>query len=47
MAATNNADAQLMIQVVAGDNAALEKLYDQYAPTVLGVVLRIVADRAV
>jgi RNA polymerase sigma-70 factor (ECF subfamily) len=47
MAATNNADAQLMIQVVAGDSAALEKLYDQYAPTVLGVVLRIVADRAV
>ena len=36
-----------MAQVVAGDSAALETLYDRYAPTVQGVVLRIVPDRTV
>ena len=43
----NGADEQLMNRVVAGDSAALETLYDKYAATVLGVVLRIVADRTV
>lgn len=43
----NIADEQLMTQVVAGDSAALEMLYDRYAAMLLGVVLRIVRNRAV
>ena len=40
-------DEQLMTHIVAGDSTALETLYDRYAATVLGVVLRMVQDRAV
>ncbi|GAB4581956.1 MAG: sigma-70 family RNA polymerase sigma factor [Anaerolineales bacterium] len=36
-----------MAEVVAGNTAALEALYDQYAPAVMGVALRIVQDHAV
>ena len=43
----NTADEHLMTLVVAGDTTALETLYDRYAGTALGVVLRIVSDRAV
>lgn len=35
-----------MTQIMAGDPAALEALYDQYAPAVMGFVLRVVQDRA-
>ena len=41
------ADEQLMTQVKAGDNTALETLYDRYAATLMGVVLRIVGQRFV
>ena len=40
-------DEQLMAKVTAGDSAALETLYDRYAATLLGVVLRPVQDRSV
>lgn len=43
----NLADEALMAQVAAGDSQALEKLYDRYAPVLLGVVLRIVQQRTV
>lgn len=43
----NSADEQLMANVVAGDSTALERLYDRYAATLLGVVLRIVRDRSI
>lgn len=39
-------DDQLMAQVAAGEPAALEALYDQYAPVVMGLALRIVQDQA-
>lgn len=41
------ADEQLMAQVVVGDSHALETLYDRYAATLMGVVLRIVRQRTV
>lgn len=40
-------DEQLMAKVVAGDSTALETLYDRYAATLLGVVLRVVQDRSI
>lgn len=43
----NLADEQLMAKVVAGDSAALETLYDRYAASLMGVVLRIVKERTV
>jgi RNA polymerase sigma-70 factor (ECF subfamily) len=45
----NNADTgdeELMARVAAGDSAAFERLYDRYAPVVLGLVVRIVQDQA-
>jgi RNA polymerase sigma-70 factor (ECF subfamily) len=44
---TNLNDEQLMAFVVSGNSNALEALYDRYAPTVLGVVARIVQDQGV
>ena len=38
-------DEQLVARMLAGDTAALETLYDRYAPAVMGLTLRIVADR--
>ncbi len=38
-------DEQLVARTVQGDVAAFEALYDRYAPTVMGLALRIVADR--
>lgn len=43
----NGADEELMAQVMAGDSHALETLYDRYAASLLGVVLRIVRQRAI
>jgi len=40
-------DEILVAQVARGSNAALEALYDRYAPTVLGLTLKILGDRAV
>ena len=40
-------DEQLMARVAARDSVAFELLYDRYAPVVLGVVVKIVGDRAV
>ena len=40
-------DEQLMARVAARDAVAFELLYDRYAPVVLGVVVKIVGDRAV
>jgi len=39
-------DEILATQVAQGDVSALEILYDRYAPTVLGIALRIIDDRA-
>lgn len=39
-------DEQLMQYVAGGDSMALEALYDRYAPSVMGVVFRILQDRA-
>jgi RNA polymerase sigma-70 factor (ECF subfamily) len=39
-------DEILVTQVAQGNNDALEALYDRYAPTVLGICLKIVGDRA-
>ncbi len=40
-------DEQLMARVAARDSAAFALLYDRHAPVVLGVVVKIVGDRAV
>ncbi len=40
-------DEQLMARVAARDSAAFGLLYDRHAPVVLGVVVKIVGDRAV
>ncbi len=40
-------DEKLVSQVVNGDSAALETLYDRYASTVLGISLRVNDDQAV
>ena len=39
-------DEQLIARTVRGDVAAFELIYDRYAPTVMGLALRVVADRA-
>jgi RNA polymerase sigma-70 factor (ECF subfamily) len=39
-------DEVLIIQVTRGSSDALEALYDRYAPTVLGICLKVVGDRA-
>jgi RNA polymerase sigma-70 factor (ECF subfamily) len=43
----NGADEQLMALVAAGDSTALETLYDRYAASLMGVVLRIVKERTI
>ncbi len=40
-------DEQLMARVAARDSAAFELLYDRHAAVVLGIAVKIVADRAV
>jgi RNA polymerase sigma-70 factor (ECF subfamily) len=35
-----------MVQVAKGDAAALEMLYDQYSPAVMGLALKMLGDRA-
>jgi RNA polymerase sigma-70 factor (ECF subfamily) len=37
---------QLMVRVTKGDAAALEALYDQYAPAVLGLALKMLGDKS-
>jgi RNA polymerase sigma-70 factor (ECF subfamily) len=39
-------DESLVIQVARGNSAALEVLYDRYAPIVLGISLKVVGDQA-
>ena len=39
-------DEILITRTTQGDVAAFEVLYDRYAPTVLGIVLKIIEDRA-
>ncbi|MEW6401061.1 MAG: sigma-70 family RNA polymerase sigma factor [Chloroflexota bacterium] len=38
-------DESLVAQVAQGDSAALEALYDRYAPVVLGLVMKVNADQ--
>lgn len=40
-------DEQLMSRVVARDSAAFELLYDRHAAAILGLVVKIVGDRAI
>jgi len=46
MSSIGKTDEQLVAQIVAGNTAALEVLYDQYAPAVMGLALRIVQEQA-
>ena len=46
MSADEVTDEQLVARTVRGDATAFEVLYDRYAPTVMGLALRIVGDRA-
>jgi RNA polymerase sigma-70 factor (ECF subfamily) len=39
-------DETLVIQVARGNTAALEVLYDRYAPSVLGLSVKIIGDQA-
>src|SRR6266545_4102154 len=39
-------DETLAIQVARGNSAALEVLYDRYAPIVLGISLKVMGDQA-
>jgi len=39
-------DESLAARVALGDSAALEALYDRHAPAVLGVLVRVIGDRA-
>jgi RNA polymerase sigma-70 factor (ECF subfamily) len=39
-------DETLVTQVSRGNSAALEVLYDRYAPTVLGISLKVIGDQA-
>lgn len=43
---TNLNNEQLMRRVANGDAAALETLYEQYAPAVMGLALKMLGDRA-
>lgn len=43
---TGLSDEELMARVTARDPAAFEYLYDRYAPITLGIIVRIVQDRA-
>ncbi|NJN44635.1 MAG: sigma-70 family RNA polymerase sigma factor [Anaerolineae bacterium] len=47
MTPENLQDEQLVAQMVSGNTFALEIVYDRYAPSVMGFVLRIVQDHAV
>lgn len=38
-------DEQLMLKVGRGDESSLGKLYDRYAPTALGVAVKVCGDR--
>lgn len=38
-------DEQLMLKVARGDESSLGKLYDRYAPTALGVAVKVCGDR--
>ena len=42
----NAPDETLVVQVTRGNSAALELLYDRYAPIVLGISLKVVGDQA-
>ncbi len=44
---TGLSDEQLMSRVAARDSAAFALLYDRHAPIILGLVVKIVGDRAV
>ena len=46
MGAVEINDEQLVARMVQGDVTAFEVLYERYAPTVMGLALRILADRA-
>lgn len=43
---TGVSDEELMARVTRRDSAAFEHLYDRYAPIALGIIVRIVQDRA-
>ena len=43
---TDDSDEELMARVTARDSAAFERLYDRYAPVALGIIVRIIQDRA-
>lgn len=43
---TGASDEELMARVTARDPDAFERLYDRYAPITLGIIVRIVQDRA-
>ncbi|CUS05905.1 RNA polymerase, sigma-24 subunit, ECF subfamily [Candidatus Promineifilum breve] len=43
---TDDSDEELMARVTARDSAAFERLYDRYAPIALGIIVRIIQDRA-
>lgn len=40
-------DEALVSEVAQGDSAALEILYDRYAPVIMGIALKVTADQAV
>jgi RNA polymerase sigma-70 factor (ECF subfamily) len=43
---TGLSDEEVMARVTSRDTAAFEYLYDRYAPITLGIIVRIVQDRA-
>jgi RNA polymerase sigma-70 factor (ECF subfamily) len=43
---TTRSDGELLARIASGDPTAVALLYDRYAPTLLGVALRILRDRA-
>jgi RNA polymerase sigma-70 factor (ECF subfamily) len=43
---TGVSDEELMARVTERDSVAFERLYDRFAPVVLGLIVRIVQDRA-
>lgn len=46
MAPEQLSDKALVAQVAQGSSAALEALYDRYAPTVLGISLKVIGDQS-